>query len=69
VSADATQGRTGGEMSISESADMAQAERTSTLDRGARLSPGTALIAIAVLSAASWAVVVFAVVEGWAALR
>jgi hypothetical protein len=56
-------------MSISESADMVRAETTSTPDRGGRLTPGPAFIAIVVLSAAVWSAVVFGVIALVGAFR
>jgi hypothetical protein len=66
---DATQRRTEDNMSISEPADMARAESTSTLDQEIRLSPGSALVVIVVLSAAAWSAVVFGVIALMDALQ
>jgi hypothetical protein len=49
-------------MSISDPADMTEVESDSLLDQEARLPPGAAVMAIAVLSTAAWAAVIIAVV-------
>lgn len=56
-------------MSISESADMVQAQPTPLLDHAGRLPPGTALMAIAGLSAAAWTAIVMAALGLWQALQ
>jgi hypothetical protein len=54
----ATSGRTEVQMSVSDPAQAALAEATSTIDRDARLSPGMAIIAVVALSVMAWAIVV-----------